>query len=195
MIILSEENDIRFNSGTWGVQARFSDLTFKHFQGTLFSGQKFISTDVALRFGVNGSWRAVEPNYASDHAFKQQDSTRSNLDIYLNFVKYTGTSRLKFFWGAGPYLGSAYNYDRIRKSKGVTWEVAARWSEQTINIGMSGLVGVEYLLNSHLSILAEYMTLFYYQHGRHLNKVIGNFTETRWHITPQPVKFGVAVYF
>ncbi len=195
ILVHSVDNTFQPNPASWGIQAQFADLTFKQFRGTLFSGQRFISTNSALRFGVSGKWRVYSPNYKSDYAYMQQDSTRSHLDLYLNFIKYSGTSRLKFTWGAGPYLGWAYRYDRTQKSKGQAWVVTARSSEQFMNIGFSGVIGVEYALNSNLSFLAEYMTLFYYQHGRHLNKVIGNFTTTGWHIKPQPAKVGLAIYF
>ncbi len=184
------------DTGAWGVQARFSELTLKHFQGSLFSAQKFTAPNRTMRFGVSINWFDYKPDYPSTPLlFTQKDSTRAISDVFLQLIHYKGKSRLKFYGGGGPYVGFLYTFDQTQKANGSGWVVSYQSTHRAFNIGVSLLVGGEYFLNEHLSVMAEYITLLFYQYGRTLNKLIGYYTTHSWHINPQPVKIGVAVYF
>lgn len=96
----------------------FFRINLKTFQGTLFSGQKFLSQKTAFRIGVSSEWFHDTPDFPSTtNVLSQEDSARANTNLLLQLLGYKGKSKLEFYWGGGLYAGFAYKFDQTQKTK------------------------------------------------------------------------------
>lgn len=176
-----------------------SNFTLKSFSGTLISFQKILSQKNAVRWGLslNGSFQKVRSD-----SITPKKKGNFGVTITMNYLWYAHLQhRIRFYYGLGPMVSFGYqnNWQYASDSKLKTQTVQTDES-----VGIEGVVGVEWFVNNHISLIAEYLPLVTIQHSfnvwRSHNGVDGSHerdgtTTYVIDLRAEPVRFGVSLYF
>ena len=178
--------------GAWALQFQItSDFTLRAFEGTTISAKKHLSARRALRFGV-----------ILDAAFSNEDAQDATVTADASDLAIGGTAQWLFYRQRtnspihlyfGPGLRTIVHRTTLTREDGdLLLEETTRliWSA-----GLTATLGVEWLVHSHISLLAEY--------GSVLQLSIEDFNgdsrrpdtnRTTISLRPDNVRFGLSVY-
>ncbi len=181
-----------FRKGLWALQFRIDDnFMLSSFQGGTFSAKYHVSDKSAIRFGfsMSGQYESDKEDFVNGTVVESFEKYHQEaLTFDLQYIHYPSANKAAmFFWGLGPSLSGAHLSTLLPETS------------RTFRIGMGLTVtfGVEYIVSSHLGLMAEYGTLVQYVvdyqrstsvegvQKRHKDRVIVNTNN---------VKFGVSVY-
>lgn len=178
----------------WALQFQITNnFTLGDFQGSVISAKRQFSERRAFRFGaaVSSSFR----NRTDEGIAGEQSRDRNTHFIRLNaqFVRYPVTERaLKMYWGVGPTA----RFGRSKQEPGSGGTETRQW---TVAGGAEGRLGVEWFVQSQISLTAEYGAGLEYERHVQTTDLEGDreqkLTETRFALGARPVRFGVSVYF
>ncbi len=178
-----------FRKGLWALQFNIQHyFTIRSFQGGTISAKYHTSDKSAIRFGftVRGEYASGKEeteNEIDDHKYHYE-----SLTFNLQYVRYPSVDkRAKFFYGFGPLI-TGHHRSILQPEKSRTYNIGA---------GLTIVLGVEYIISSHLGLTAEYNTsALYMKYYYRIN--IGNSMQKehtdRIIIDADDVKFGVSVY-
>lgn len=142
-----------------------SFLTLSEFQGQMFSYQRFLTDDRAIRVAaglfldLNKSDLDVE-YYGGDQVGSAEVSTWSHKGtLKLQMLFYRGSGPIRFFWGAGPKVSYTdvhsedVNYSPYEDELQFVYYMG---DTDIWEFGIQGFAGVEWFINEMFSIHAEY---------------------------------------
>ncbi len=155
--------------GLAGMQAvQFSvgsHLSLSAFQGQMFSYQRFLTDNRAIRVAgglsldLDDEEIDVEFYSAEDTGSAEASTWYYSGTLKLQMLFYRGDGPLRFYWGAGPkvtYTDSHHEsvrYSIYDDELSFTYYTSDtdRWE-----LGLQGFAGVEWFMNEMFSLLAEY---------------------------------------
>ncbi|HWP82106.1 MAG TPA: hypothetical protein VNN76_05580 [Bacteroidota bacterium] len=160
------------------------------FSGKTFSGKYHISEWKAVRIGVSVDGDLFHLDNAVGPAVPtSQQRSGVSLRIESEYLIYTALSGgLLFYYGGGPILGysrTSYSNSDSKQRNGL------------VELGLSGTIGVEYVLFDRVSILAEYVTQGIYSRQRsHYTGSHSVETVVTWvSVESTPIRLGLSIYF
>jgi opacity protein-like surface antigen len=162
----------RYSPGTGelaGMQAvQFSvgsHLSLSEFQGQMFSYQRFLTDNRAIRV-AGGLFLDLDDKdvdvefYSAGETGSAEPSTwsyRGTLKLQMLF--YRGNGPLRFFWGAGPKVTYSDSHSESVYYSLYGDEVFFDYRTRDIDrweLGLQGFAGVEWFMNEMFSLHAEY---------------------------------------
>ena len=183
------------DTGDWALMFQIDkNFTLKNYSGALISFQKNLSNRNAVRWGLN-----LNGGYNQQKNSPTQKTTtgKFHIGVSMNYLWYAHVYKhIRFYYGLGPVV--AFGYDHTRNSQNSGANVTEQ-STLTEEVGVDGVVGVEWFVRPRISLLAEYVPSLTGKFQSTVNK--GTFnprTKTSGadiHLGPLPVRFGVSVYF
>lgn len=157
-----------FQKGGWGLQYEATSLdgALSGFQGSLFSGRYHLSGRQALRVGISvnvstedgervDEWRS---DTLATNRVERSEQDFQDYALSAEYVHYVRPAdRLFVYAGVGPRVG----YNRSRQERTIPDQQGARdekYVEErtTYRIGLTGALGVEWFVHSHISLSVEY---------------------------------------
>lgn len=203
---MSENSSLK--EGVWAMQFQIEGFfNLKAFQGTTISVKKHITDKSALRFGIGLSLNIstedynttlYQNDYASD--YQSRDIHENRLNVSSQYLYYLlGETGVNLFFGVGPLLDyswykSEYNRDTLMESR----------KSNSTGFGVIGIVGVEWFAVRSISFHAEYSTSANYNWYESTN-LRESFNPSKtdeskskrkyFNLSPQPVRFGISLYF
>jgi opacity protein-like surface antigen len=209
-------------AGSWSLQFGVSgNFTLSSFNGGTISGKYHLSDNSAIRTGVtiNGQMdKTEEENLQKIDGNSNEENSSTpgeNLNMSLNtaYLYYpTSTNNFKYFIGSG-LVGTWRKYrneEDIKNFHGDTLYSTSTFlrDDNTFEIGLQGLIGIEYFISSNISLHAEYAsTLSYFITKNKYNREsffptdpghkVNDNREIKtkgWKFTPSSVRFGISVY-
>ena len=207
--------------GSWSLQFQITDnFQLSSFKGQTISAKYNFTESNAARVGItlnsnstNNDDKQVDETY---NTVSKGITDRDDLGITINadYLFYINPEKsINFFFGGGLLFGFSKsnsensNDDFIRDT---LYSVRKTISDQTSNrYGLNLLAGVEWFVNSFISIHAEYDTQFYYSKNNGESKSVSTYlndstrdlirtaenSNERFSIDSYSVKFGLSVYF
>lgn len=168
--ILQEVDNTGLSADSWSLQFGVAgNLSLFSFDGTLITAKKHFSNSKAIRFGSIISGSLSHTDYEQRQPGNEVLVQRKNSDIrkLLNislktiFLSYScQRGRLKPYWGIGPDIQIAFSKQDFE----FEYNDRSETREWSGTIGLEGLLGFEWSLNSNIGVFAEYSigTLFRY---------------------------------
>ena len=198
--------------GAWALQFQINnDFDLNSFNGSTFSLKKQTSPGAAWRMGVSLALSFSDSDQIQSNGIeeipRESDQNSQTVDLTLQKVFYPNpNSRINLYYGLGPR-----GYYRHTHSKQLR-DVSDSTSTETINtqnnweIGVAGVLGVEWFVTKNISLLGEYGSSLMYEHYKTHNEqtsVRPDETRVLWNETTSKgvsfeasaVKFGLSVYF
>jgi opacity protein-like surface antigen len=187
-----------------------SNFSLSAFEGDLISYKWMMSDRRGIRigFGLNSHLGTEEdsseyPAADSLNENRSVDRWQHSLQVTALLVTVVPSDKAWFYYGFGPTCGyttenTDYDYtkpDPVRYSSG---------DSQHFEAGVAGIAGVEWALNSFLTLHAEYRSEFLFQLRRTEYEGVRRGTELEyvsttelhyWRFTSRGVRFGLSVYF
>lgn len=207
-------------AGSWSLQFGVANnFSLSSFGGTLITAKKHYSKSKAFRAGFIINGRLIDVNDEQSHISNDVLTTNKssgnqkllNISLKTLFLNYsTNQRRLNPYWGIGPNFEinlskSNNNQSSNFKTENWTWSGA---------IGVEGVLGMEWFLNSNISIFAEYSLSALFRYTKTNGKTTGtgfkgetnsvrkdfiiNFpvnVSKRVKSSPNTVRFGLSAYF
>ena len=204
-------------SGSWSLQFQIEkDFTLGNFQGTNVSAKKHFSKNSAIRFGIslsgniNNSDREIEYENVSRNIQNSDDNTTSiNLSGYYLYYLHA-KNKINLFLGTGPIFGVTSSNREANEEVGqdsLFRKVKVESDRDSWRAGVHFLIGTEWFITKHLSLMAEYgSTLSYTKYNMNDTRTIiyiddeesvrkSSSKNSRYSFNASAVKFGLSVYF
>ena len=208
----SESNKYQPEKGDQALQFQInSNFRLDSFNGDLISYKWMISDRHAVSIGIGlesflGDDEDNTTFPSADSLNVQRTSERWNHDLEVSALLITIRPHKGswFYYGFGPKLGYHANHDESHQSEPVTYSHASEHSMHAFEAGLVGVSGVEWALNSFLSLHAEYKCSLYYlfrvEESMHLEPDPAQNHESKgenhfWLFRSEGVRFGLSVYF
>ena len=193
----SDDDPPQLEAGTWALQFQITDnFTLGAFEGSVLSAKRHLSTSRALRFGVDLSGSTTTQTRDGGTA-GERENTRTDLRLGLD-VQYLGylneDDAVRAYVAAGPTLG----YDRLTDKQSTGGSQTSETTADIYELGLAGVVGAEWFVRPTISLTAEYSARALYTTRSGDSEPAGVSEPPsldRWSVGPQPVRFGVSVYF
>jgi hypothetical protein len=197
------EEDSALQPGAWALQFQITeDFTLDDFQGSIVSVKVHSSATSAWRAGLELDFSSAETSReGTESGVPRPGSTSefstSSATLGLQYVRYANPgAQVVFLFGGGPFFG----FDN-RSVAYTSEDPIPRDGEDSLDgwsVGISGLVGVEWLVTSRIGIHAEYG--FEYEHAEATEKIQrDDFSDTRDSDSDsfgaRSVLLGVSAYF
>lgn len=196
--------------GAWAMQFQINqDFTLSSFKGATLSLKRHYSPSRALRFGLNlgGSFSNSEEKNSNDTQV-EIDGNSQNIGLTSEYVVYPSPEkRAKLFFGVGPSLGFTRS-SQTNLNLNTQPRLRAKSTSNTWSMGITGVIGVEWFANSHISFLAEYSSFLGYSSTDGKNSlqernsdgsfvVVNEFWRNvdSFSLSARSVNFGLSVYF
>lgn len=198
--------------GAWALQFQINnDFDLNSFNGSTFSLKKQTSPGAAWRLGLSLALSFSDSDRMQSsgglESPSESDANSQTIDVTLQRVFYPNPgSRVNLYYGLGPR--GYYRHTWAKQLRDMTDST----STETINklnnweVGVAGVLGVEWFVTKNISLLGEYGSSLMYSH----DKVRGeqtlvrpdgtrvNATETKTNevsFGASAVKLGLSVYF
>jgi opacity protein-like surface antigen len=207
--------------GSWSFQFQIAQyFQLSSFNGQTISFKYHLTESSAVRAGItlNGSYADNDNNQVDvsyDLALKNvSEKDEIGITISADYLFYLNPKNpINFFFGGGLLFGFSKSNSEDKNNdfrSDTLYQVRKNITDQTSNsYGLNLLAGVEWFVNSFISIHAEYYTQIYYsKNSRESKSVRTNLTDTtkdlimttensneRFRIYPNGIKFGLSVYF
>lgn len=175
------------------------NFSLKSFSGTLLSFQKVLSQRNAIRWGLSLTGAFANEQVNLDTRAK---SGNINATVSMNYLWYAHLQRrIRFYYGLGPRLLFGYQNNWQNGDSG---SLVGRTITTNEGIGIEGVAGVEWFVNRHISLTAEYLELVEGQRIFSINKhdigstgsdIRSTRTSTMISVRAEPVRFGISIYF
>ena len=189
--------------GKWALQFQIThNFTLDAFQGSVLSAKYHSSAQNAWRAGLgfefdsSTSERTTADAGVEDPPLSSANSQQA-VQLDLQYLRYANPdAKVQFLFGGGPLAGYG-----SRSSEGYEDGVSrGRQENDRWNVGVSGVLGVEWFVASRVSIHAEYGVEFVYAKTTVTTKndlldTEGSQDTEGWGIGPRDVLFGVSAYF
>ena len=224
-------SDTLRNSLTKGAKAIqfsvLSNFTLGSFNGATFSGKWQLSNRRALRFGIDvfGDFESSEINTVSENRNSDGQVTTSNDDeiiddsdffVTLNsyFIAYPNPDApINFYTGIGPTLSwstGTREEETVSSTSAtpITSTTAVNTDDSRFFGGLGFLLGVEWFINSRISLTSEYGITASYQFSSTTTESVQSRSDDliernnevdesddRFRIDGNGVRFGLSVYF
>lgn len=146
-----------------------NEFQFMLVDGYSFSYVNFISDESAIRYMININVSASgedgdnKATYTPDNNPPQEQSSNSednyqSIGIYPSYVVYPiRESIFRMYVGGGPYLLLRRNFSSYEsKNTSTGYKTNYENLNYELNLGVSGIVGVECSISQRISLLAEY---------------------------------------
>lgn len=158
-----------------------------------------LSQKNAVRWGLslNGAFQKV-------HKDSITPNKTGNLDVTgtMNYLWYAHLQhRIRFYYGLGPMVSFGYTNNRQRDD---SRQMITRSVQTDAGIGIDGIIGVEWFIDEHICLMAEYNSQLNWHHSFHVSRSrnVGDGIYDRSSMTldyvnlnPNPVRFGISIYF
>ncbi|MBN2030489.1 hypothetical protein JW824_09610 [bacterium] len=181
-----------FRKGLWALQFRIDhNFTLSSFQGGTISAKVHTSDKSAIRFGlsVSGEYHKDEEQenalliYDPDMKYHQE-----SLTFDLQYIRYPSADKqAKFFYGFGPLITGSHQSTILPSSSRI----------YSIGVGLTVVLGAEYIVSPHLGLTAEYGTIVKYVRNYSRYNSVGypyKYIGEDIIVDTNAVKFGVSVY-
>ncbi len=189
-----------YNDSTWAIQFKIGkNFSLSNFSGTLISFQKTLSQRNAIRWGLSLSG-GFDKNHSGSTVKNKQGNI--NTTITMNYLWYAHLQhRIRFYYGLGPRL--LFKYQNTWHDQ-TDQQITTKMVQTDEGFGVEGVIGAEWFINNHMSLVAEYLPLI---EGRHTFRVTryyqneydvqarSSLTTTSANIGSEPVRFGISIYF
>lgn len=196
----SMQNDNKSAKGKWALMFQIDkNFTLKDFSGSIISVQRNLSNDNAIRLGLNLSGGY---NVQRNNPTEKKTTGTFHIGISTDYLWYIyANQEVRFYYGIGPDLAFGYNHVKNSQNSGV---IVSKQINKTEKLGINGVAGVEWFVRPQISLLAEYVPALTSNYKSTINRTsntnsgISTRTKTRTngiHFGPNPVRFGIAVYF
>lgn len=202
-----------------------NEFQFMLVDGYSFSYVNFISEESAIRYMVNinvsagGTDGNSETTYVPDTNpyDENKESTETERDyqsigFYPSYVIYPiKESIFRMYVGGGPYLllqrtFSKYKSDWLHESQETVNKHTSETLNYSINLGMTGIIGVECSISQKISLLAEYGIYAHYgwykdkwtsssSQGEYNSSRTTDKDGTQWSVGLAGVKLGITFLF
>ena len=195
--------------GVWAMQFEINqDFDLSSFQGAMISVKKHTSRSKAWRLGLDINTSLSEndsQNIYNDSTVGWSDgeSDRYSFDINLQRIFYASPrAKVSLFYGFGPSAGYTYSKNKST-SKTPTSNRLSITKTKTFDVGLVGVLGVEWFFSKNMSLLGEYGADIIYlwsKNERTQTNPNGDITYSkgtskRFDFDNILVKFGLSVYF
>jgi opacity protein-like surface antigen len=184
-----------------------SDFRLFAFQGSTFSGKYHIGRKEVLRLGISLGF--ADGSGERDQTFFNNDSTTQSdiesndltIDVRIQYNRYlVSTNDLGFYGGIGPFVRYTKFEESADKTPPVDYPIEQ--SGKDFSVGLSLLIGIEWMFIDNMSLSAEYGLLLYYNTYDEVYTYtyaydpvrIGSSSDS-FKINSDQVKFGISVYF
>ncbi len=177
---------------TWALQFAIApDFDLASFSGSTLSIKRQFSSTQSLRVGVSVQGRFEDREDETSRRSEERDLQSYSVEgIYVSHV--AGSNDIHAYVGIGPFVSFSSN----EESSDLQNE---RTDEDLFGVGAIGVLGVEWLLRSNLSVTAEYSADVSYEQitlDRSGGESIAVDRDVdRWSFGGRGATLGVSVYF
>ena len=212
------EGDDALMKGAQALQFRIdSYFTLKDFRGSTISYQRFLKDRFALRLGLTlrGDHLSTEESFeaydedADEWVEGSADLTEwtHSYALAAEFLWYSGGAPVSVYYGGG--LRASYSnrrdeyafYHAGPDGFGIAFR---RTTESSWGVGLTGTLGVQWLVTSFIALHAEYVASFMYESGKRDQEYFETFSDDKTYehrewsspeFKSHGVLFGLSVYF
>ena len=196
-----------------GARSSFSSGYLSEYSGSMLSYKKMISDHKALQIGLGltGLLYSVEESQDFYHMDSlnvdgSEDDSYLSLDLSIMLVNSLSGNRAWFYYGYGPSISYSQSYDEYEtdlNSEPPEFYMQER-STSLFEAGLTAVAGVEWGLNSFLTLHAEYRSSFSYRlqtsdQNYSSEDHAGDHERTskinQFRFSSDGVRFGLSVYF
>lgn len=191
-------------------------IRFSDFNGGIISGKYHFNNPSAIRLGISYSNKyddqeLEEVHFPGDSTVLDRSINKNAqlLKLKFHFLRYLSFSKsTKYFIGAGPnatLYWQDYEIEYTRQESDNQSNDHRRGESKNWEAGIEVLNGVEWFFHPSMSLSLEYSFLFRYNRQITKEKTLDNNSADKreektskaegWHISSNPVKFGLSVYF
>jgi len=191
--------------GKFALQFQISEnFTLTNFQGATLSGKYHLGKRSAIRLGLSlyfdDSNSDREINLSDTLHYTENAQTNSiGFTISSQYLNYlVGTDDICFYLGAGPTIGFGNSESEFKSESSDSTISNGSGSSDSFTIGLDAIVGVEWSFHKDMTLSAEYVIKFYYNHRSEKSDSITNKYERTidsFRLTENYVNFGISVYF
>ena len=205
--------------GSWSLQFQIEkDFTLGTFQGSNISAKKHFSRNKAIRFGISLSGNINDSNreLVVENDYKNDENTDANdKTISLYFSSYylyylPSKNKINLFLGGGPIFGVTLSDRDVNQNSTqdtLFQTIKDNTDSDSWSVGFHLLIGTEWFITKHISLLAEYgSTLSYSKRKYDSVRTAFSFnnedstwknsrTENSYSFTASEIKFGLSIYF
>ena len=190
--------------GDWALQFQITDdFKLNQFQGSIISAKYHSSEQNAWRVGLGLDFRSSTEE--REDSFEgvpvssgSSESSLQSVQLGFQYVRYVNPeAKVQFLFGGGPFgMWTSSSLDQFDEAG----EPVATSGTDLWEIGLSGLVGVEWFVASRIGLHAEYGFQFGYASSESEQTVIpqdrtGRRERDSVQFEARSVLFGVSVYF
>lgn len=201
--------------GKQAVQFQISDdFTLKGFNGSLIAYQRFLTKDRAFRLAatVNLDSDDIDETRTYTDADIEGSSEMSEWDYDVRLqgqlLFYRGDGPVRLYYGTGPFFGYARSHREYTfyylHDGGIEYSFRVT-NDRSWKLGLVGTLGLEWAINEHLAVHAEYKATGYYTSSKQEEQRISSpnddsdYLNVRESSSPEfdsnGVLFGLSVYF
>ena len=196
--LFADNDDSSFvylSEGSFSLQFQITEkFLVKDFQGAVFSGKYLFTDKSALQVGFSTNFSNKDEHSFNEEPRYENDSF--SIDINTRYLYYFTNNRLSPYIGFGPSL--SYIQTSMKEYRQSVYDGNVIYkSDQTdaYVMGISAILGGEYFVTQHLSILAEYGIVFEYCFSKRTDRVTGEYDTKEYRLNPLNVKFGFSYNF
>ena len=192
---------------SWSLQFQINNnFQLSSFQGSTISAKYHLSSKHAMRFGISLSGNIQDQELDRMRMGVQENKLdRLSLQVRSHYLFYfPSIKKTQLYFGVGPTLEYLNNDTKTLESLSKRTRESYLWG-----VGISGVLGIEWLVRENIGLLAEYGTSFLYNYSKsedvYKQTVPGNDeyeimdrTEQEmkaFSINSLSIKFGLSVYF
>lgn len=184
-LLAQDTTQLPLKKSKFALQVQIPSLQYlRPFQGNTLSCKYHISDLSAVRLGFSISNSDNFYNVKNDKAIGKERSF--DFELNAQFVQYIKTEDdVALFWGCGPSYGKRVEseYTGYRKNN---------W-----NLGVEGVLGIEWFFKRNMSLSIEYGLEFYYTESRYSDYYYphkGNIVKSFGTSSQNMFKVGVSLY-
>jgi len=197
-------------SKKWAIQFEINqDFDLSSFEGGTLSLKRITSPGRAWRLGLDlgiGGSDFDDLDFRGDTLYTTGEGDNDHYAFTLSLYRVFDTApsdKLKFFYGFGPNWGYSYTKSTSRSvNTGGDW-MKTQNKTKSWNVGIGGILGVEWFFADNMSLLGEYGSTLRYQWNKATRVTTYSYTYNRaderttktWEFDAEAVKFGLSAYF
>ena len=214
------EDSNPFREGAWALQFQIANnFTLSNFQGSILSVKRHLSPRKAVRLGLSlravldetkDVSTAVRNGDPEERQEQSGDDTQVLVGVTTQLIRYpTTTRKINPYWGLGPRVEYSRNESNDHGPDFEEFPRTVRTRESWVfGVGLNGVLGAEWLVQSNIGINAEYGAVLQYAHrvqkagskttspeSPFRDEVENKNTLNQVFLGSSSVKFGVPVYF
>ena len=228
---VSPEKDNNINrknsllSGKWALMFKISSFNLYNFQGLGFSAKRHYTPNSSIRFGLDYDYSYSDSDGNDSYAYIdygreeviESISAYHKITINIQYIYYTDPDAvINFYYGAGPSVSYSFSSSEYKRTSDYSGMGGPSYNEEIfqsqsdsygLGLGAQGVLGVEWFVSDHISLLGEYGIIAQYEWDKYesfskiyrdsvlyRNSVYTDDDESVY-FEPLSIKLGLSVYF